>query len=115
MLTNIITIFSALSFTYYGITCLFSKKMVLEFERFGLTPVQRILTGALQLLGSMGLLIGLVQPLIGLIASSGLAVLMFLGFLVRLKIRDGLVLSLPALLYMILNIYLALGFSAYLE
>jgi uncharacterized membrane protein YkgB len=86
--------------------------MMLEFERFGLTPLQRQLTGIFQLLGSVGLLVGLWQPLTGLVASSGLALLMLLGFLTRIKIRDGVVQSLPALLFMLLNAYLAFTYAS---
>ncbi len=115
MLVQILSIFSAASFLYYGIFCLYSKRMAQEFERFGLSPLQRNLTGILQLLGSAGLFIGLLQPLVGLIASSGLALLMFLGFLTRLKIRDTIIQSLPALLFMILNTYLAIAYYEYLN
>jgi hypothetical protein len=112
MLVKIITLLTSVSFLYYGINCLFSKKMMLEFERFGLTPLQRQLTGIFQLLGSVGLLVGLWQPLTGLVASSGLALLMLLGFLTRIKIRDGVVQSLPALLFMLLNAYLAFTYAS---
>jgi len=110
MLVKIITIFCATSFLYYGIVCLFSQKMVLEFARFGLSPLQKQITGIFQLLGSIGLLIGLLIPAVGLIASGGLALLMFLGFLTRLKIRDSFILSLPAFLFMLLNAYLAVAY-----
>lgn len=115
MLIKIVTIFSAVSFLYYGSICLSSKWMMLEFERFGLSPVQRIITGVFQLLGGIGLLIGLKQPQVGLIASSGLALLMFLGFLTRLKIRDSLTQSFPSIFYMILNAFLAFAYSDYLK
>ena len=80
-----------------------------EFDRYGL-PDQRKLTGLLEILGAAGLLTGLFIPSIGMLAAFGLSLLMFLGFLVRLKLRDGFLKSSPALLYMILNAYL---FSTY--
>lgn len=49
---------------------------------------------------------GFSSPLILLLASGGLAVLMLLGFGVRLKIGDGFWLSLPSFLFMLLNGYL---------
>lgn len=115
MLIKTLTLFSAVSFAYYGIICLFSPRMVQEFERFRLSNTQRIITGVFQLLGSTGLLVGLQLPLFGLIASSGLALLMLLGFLTRLRSRDGLVQSFPALLYMLLNAYLMLAYAGYLK
>lgn len=77
--------------------------MVTEFKRYGLTKFRK-LNGYLQLFGAMGLFIGFYQPVVGIIASLGLALLMALGFLVRLKIKDGFVKSFPAFFYMIVNI-----------
>jgi len=108
MLINILSIFFAFSFIYYGLVCLFSERMVKEFERFGLSPTQRIITGTLQLLGSIGLLIGLLFPTVASIAAIGLSVLMLLGWITRLKIRDGFLQSSPAFIYMVLNAYLAI-------
>ncbi len=115
MLMKIITVLSVLSFIYYGLVCLFSKNMVKEFERFGLSEKQRLLTGIFQLLGGMGLLVGLQLTMIGLIASCGLALLMLMGFLTRLKIGDSFAQSLPSLIYMLLNVYLAIAYASYLQ
>lgn len=111
MLATVTTIVTAFSFIYYGTMCLFSKWMVLEFQRYRLSEFQRKITGLLQLAGSIGLLTGLKLPLVGLLAASGLSVLMLLGFLTRLKIRDTLIQSLPSFIFMLINGYLAYAFS----
>jgi hypothetical protein len=80
-----------------------------EFERFGL-PHLRQLTGALEIAGAGGLMLGLFLPILGCLAASGLSLLMLLGFLVRLKIKDGALRALPALFFMALNLYLLPGF-----
>jgi hypothetical protein len=49
-------------------------------------------------------------PILGCLAASGLSLLMLLGFLVRLKIKDGALRALPALFFMALNLYLLPGF-----
>jgi len=49
--------FSAISFLFYGFHCLFSDHMKNEFIRFGLAK-RRNLTGMLQILGGLGLVIG---------------------------------------------------------
>ena len=49
----------------------------------------------------------LFNPLL-IISSLGLALLMLAGFLVRLKLKDGILVSLPALFYMSLNAYIFL-------
>ena len=108
---TIVTLFSALSFLFYGLSCLTSKRMTLEFKRFGLSKQQQLLTGILQLVGGIGLAIGYYQSqMLAAISAAGLALLMLLGFFVCLKIKDSLVLSAPALMYALLNIYLALRF-----
>jgi hypothetical protein len=76
-----------------------------EFKRFGLEKFG-LLTAVLEIVGSLGLLVGLIINSILLISSGGLALLMFLGFLTRLRAKDSLWVSLPALLYMALNSYI---------
>jgi hypothetical protein len=78
-----------------------------EFKRFGLEKFTK-LTGLLELLGGIGMLVGLKYSFILLISSSGLALLMLLGFGVRLKIKDGFWLTMPSLFFMLLNFYVFL-------
>jgi hypothetical protein len=76
-----------------------------EFKRFKLEKLG-LLTIILEIVGALGLFIGLwYQPLL-LLSSGGLALLMFLGVLVRLKLKDSLWITLPALFYMVLNGYI---------
>jgi hypothetical protein len=80
--------------------------MKFEFDRYGL-PHKRKIVGVLQLLGSLGLLAGLLfTPVLILIASAGLCILMMLGVAVRLKIKDPWLAILPALCYALLSGYL---------
>ena len=95
--------FSALSFIVYGINSLFSKRMALEYERWGFKK-QRIVLSSCQTLGGLGLLVGLaVHPLL-ITASFLLLCMMLVAVVVRLKVRDGFVKTLPALLYVMLNL-----------
>jgi hypothetical protein len=77
--------------------------MVLEFNRFGMSNPQRVLTGSLQISGAAGLLAGFMFPLLGLLASGGLAVMMLVAFIVRIKIKDGFLESAPSLIFLALN------------
>jgi len=82
--------------------------MKTEFKRFGLEKFGLIII-ALQFFGAIGLLLGLgYQPFL-IISSFGLAALMLSGFLVRLKLKDSIWISLPALFYMGLNAYIFLA------
>jgi hypothetical protein len=103
----LLVLFSSVSFIIYGSLLLVSAKMQNEFKRFKLEKFT-ILTGVLELLGGIGLLVGLKFGFILLISSGGLALLMLLGFGVRLKIKDSFLLTMPSLFFMLLNLYVFL-------
>lgn len=98
---------SGISFVIYGVLLLNSAKMQNEFKRFGLEKFTK-LTGLLELLGGIGMLIGLNYDIILLISSGGLALLMLLGLIVRLKVKDGFWLSFPSFFFMALNLFVFL-------
>ncbi len=96
---------SSLSFLGYGISYFKSTEMKLEFKRFGLEKFGAP-TATLEVLGGIGLLVGIKFNPILLISAGGLALLMLLGVVVRMKIKDSLLVSLPAIIFMALNGYL---------
>ena len=104
-LLNILIVVSSVSFLYYGISFFIGTDIQDEFERFKLKNFRQ-LVGALQLLGGIGLLVGLKYAVILSISSLGLAVLMLIGFAVRIRIKDGLLVSIPSFFFMILNFYI---------
>jgi len=104
-LMQVLILFSSLSFLGYGITYFTSPKMKGEFIRFGLAKFG-MLTATLEIMGALGLLVGLMFNSILLISSGGLALLMFLGVAVRIKVKDGLLATLPALFFWGLNLYI---------
>jgi hypothetical protein len=104
-LLYILIFISSLSFLGYGIAYFMSPKMKSEFKRFGLAKLGA-LTAILEILGALGLLIGLKFPLILLVSAAGLALLMFLGVATRIKVKDTLWVTLPALFFMLLNGYI---------
>jgi len=103
----ILVLFSGVSFIIYGCLFFLSPQMRNEFKRFGLEKFAT-LTGTLELLGGVGMLVGLKFNFILIISSGGLALLMLLGFGVRLKIKDGFWLTMPSLFFMLLNLYVFL-------
>lgn len=101
---------TAIAFLIYGLCCIFSGHMIVEFERYRLARF-RMLTGYLQILGAIGLLVGfLISPVAGLVAALGLSVQMLLGLGVRLLIRDTLLQCLPSFGFMLINAGLVFGF-----
>ncbi|MDB9913007.1 DoxX family protein [Flavobacteriaceae bacterium] len=104
---KICVLISSFSFFAYTIYYFKSSKMEMEFKRFGLEKFGLIII-MLQFLGATGLMVGFVFNPLLIISSLGLALLMLAGFLVRLKLKDGILVSLPALFYMSLNAYIFL-------
>ena len=78
-----------------------------EFDRYGLGS-QRTLVGGLQMCAAIGLLAGLSQPWMGRSAAAGLALMMLVAVSVRIRIKDTLLQTIPALIYLALNAYLSL-------
>ena len=103
----LLVLFSGISFIIYGSLLLVLPKMQNEFKRFKLEKFTT-LTGVLEILGGIGLLVGLKVGFILLISSGGLALLMLLGLGVRIKVKDGFWLFFPSLFFMLLNLYVFL-------
>ena len=79
--------------------------MKTEFERFNLKNFA-VFVIVLEILGAFGLLAGLLFTPILLLSSGGLAVLMLLGLITRIKSKDSFLVSSPTIFYMILNSYI---------
>lgn len=97
---------SIVLFMYYGLTVLVANAMVEEFARFGLARFRK-LTGVLELIGSLGLILGYFLPQFTVAAAGGLALMMGVGVVVRLRCGDSLVDALPAFVMMLLNLFIA--------
>ena len=101
----ILVLISGLSFLSYGISLFISKKMKTDFVRFDLKKYTT-LVGVLEILGGLGLIIGIVFEIFVTISSFGLATLMLLGVFTRIKVRDNFELIIPALFFLVLNSYI---------
>ena len=95
---------SAIAFLFYGIACLVTTRMKVEFERYGLARF-RNLVGALEFLGALGLLVGYFSHPVLVLAAAGLALTMLMGILTRIRIGDSLFQTLPAIVLLILNAF----------
>ena len=107
-MTPLLTILQAatgIAFLGYGLACLLSPQLRLDFERFGLARF-RVLTGTLEVAGGLGLLAGLRWPVVGLLAAGGLTALMALGVWARARVGDSLLAMSPALLFFAINAWL---------
>ena len=93
-----LSILTGVGFIHYGISCLVSPTMRQEFERFGAAQY-RVLTGILEILGGLGVLLGLFVPLIGALAAAGIALLMIMVVVQRIMQRDSLLQMAQALIF----------------
>ena len=107
---NILVIFTAASFLYYATSALTTKRMAIEFERYGFSD-KRVFIAVSQILGALGLLMGLIMPIIGILTSAGFTVQMVSAWVVRRRIGDAFQQSLPAVVYLAISIALIAGFT----
>jgi hypothetical protein len=101
-LVTLLAVGSSLLFAASGVSCMLGPDMRSEFGRFGLDRV-RTLTGALELVGAGGLMVGLWWPPALRLAAGGLALLMVCAVAVRLRQRDTPWPILPAALLVGVN------------
>tara|TARA_B100001758_G_C18291366_1_gene547230 strand:- start:553 stop:813 length:261 start_codon:yes stop_codon:yes gene_type:complete len=76
--------------------------MILEYDRWGYKKFRKIIA-SLQFLGGLGLLVGLRFSLLLTIVSALLTLMMIVAVYVRIRIKDNIINTLPAILYTILN------------
>ncbi len=97
-----LAVVSSVLFMTSGVSCFVGPGMRREFGRFGLDRL-RVLTGALELLGAVGLFVGIWWPPALRLASGGLALLMLAAVAIRVRQRDAAGLMVPAALLAGLN------------
>lgn len=101
-------VLSVVLFLGYGLSCLFMGAMVDEFERYKLSRFRR-LVGLLEVLGALGLLGSLIFPALVFPSSGGLALLMALGVITRVRMRDPWIEAIPAAVLMVVNLFLCVA------
>lgn len=105
LITIIAQAISILLFLWYGLACLFSSMMVAEFIRYQL-PHLRVLTGLLQIAGSLGIIAGHFYRPILLLSAGGLAVMMLIALITRFRVGDPLYLAVPSFCLCVLNLFI---------
>jgi uncharacterized membrane protein YphA (DoxX/SURF4 family) len=111
VLLVVLALVSGSSFLYYGGKVLVDHGSREEFERYGVPAVRR-LVGVLEVLGGTGVILGLAVAPLGALAAAGLATLMILGVIVRIRIHDAPRLMVPAATLAVLNAVLVVLFLA---
>jgi len=99
---------SGFSFFAYSFYYFISPRMREELIRLGMENLGRVII-LCQFLGASGIFLGLLFNPLLVLSSFCLALLMFCGLLVRMRSKDSLWVSLPALFYLILNLYIFIG------
>ena len=92
-------------FFWYGMSCLFTSRMVSEFERYRLARF-RVLTGTLQVAACLGIGVGSFYRPVLLLSAGGLATMMFLAVITRFRIHDPVYAALPAFVLCLLNLFI---------
>ncbi len=102
---TISVIISSFSFFAYAYSYFRAPHMKNEFKRFGLEKLGFTII-ILEIIGALGLLIGLRFNFFLIISSLGLTLQMFACLIVRLQLKDSAWVSFPAFFYMVLNGYI---------
>tara|TARA_B110000003_G_C16561286_1_gene500514 strand:- start:1 stop:342 length:342 start_codon:yes stop_codon:yes gene_type:complete len=102
MLYTVLVLVSACSFFFYSARSFYSKNMIAEYSRWGLGKF-RILISLLQIFAGIALIIGFYNFKLLILTSFLLVVMMICAIIVRIKIKDSFVDSLPAIFYAALN------------
>lgn len=85
----VVQVVLGLLFMLIGSATVAGTKMLVEnFRRFGYPQWFRVVTGSLEVLGGMGLLIGIWLPWLAELASDGLTLVMLGAVLTQLRTRD---------------------------
>ena len=95
-LQTICILLSSLSFIFYAISYFVGTNMKNEFKRFNLEKLG-LLVIILEILGALGLLVGIWYKPLLIFSAAGLALLMLLGVIVRFNLKDSLWITIPAL------------------
>ena len=104
-----LSILNSVVFLIYGLLCIFTNHMEKEFDRYGLKKY-RIVVGYLELLGGLGVTIGLFwSSYIYIVSTIGLSLLMAIGSWTRFRVKDPWYQMIPALILLVTNIYLSIS------
>ena len=98
-----VIIFTAVSFIIYGYSSFVSRRMKSEYARWGYSD-QRKIVGFLQLLGGLGLLIGIKIDILLILTSFCFILMMNMAIFIRIKIKDNITDILPAITYLFLSV-----------
>ena len=100
---TLVVIFTAVSFIIYGYSSFISRRMKSEYARWGYDN-QRKIVGSLQLLGGIGLILGLQINVLLITTSFCFIMMMTMAIFIRIKIKDNIADILPAITYLFLSI-----------
>ena len=100
--SQLIIVFISISFIYYSLNSIFSKKMKDEFGRWGFHKF-RIFISVVQLFSGIFLLMSFFYPFFIIYCSSIFFFMMMGAIFVRIRVKDSFLDTLPALIYFILN------------
>jgi hypothetical protein len=112
MIKEIFVLFCSISFVIYSLHSVFSRKMIMEFSRWGIGNL-RILVASFQMLGGIGLLLGMYNIWVLCLVSFFLMLMMITAIIIRVRVRDSFLQTVPALMYTLLSFIIF--YSSFIE
>lgn len=112
MIKEIFVLFCSISFVIYSLHSVFSRRMIMEFSRWGIGNL-RILVASFQMLGGIGLLLGMYNIWVLCLVSFFLMLMMITAIIIRVRVRDSFLQTVPALMYALLSFIIF--YSSFIE
>lgn len=83
-----------------------ASSMKAEFASYGLSETMVYIVGALKVLSALCILLSIWVPQLAIPAASVMAILMIGAIIMHLKIKDSLMKSLPAFIFLVLSLFI---------
>ncbi len=109
MVMNILQVIVGVFFIFTG-SKIISGKMANEFERFGMPSIFNFLTGFIEIMCAIGLLVGIWFPISAVIAGLLLAATMFVAaFILLVVAKDPFPKAIPAIVLCLMSIVISMS------
>lgn len=102
--------FVALFFMFTGVRII-SGKMSKEFERFGLPPIFNFMTGLIEIMSSIGMIVGIWLPIVAVLSGILLgATMLVASFVLVVVAKDPFPKAIPALVLCLLSVFISINY-----
>ncbi|WP_372662460.1 DoxX family protein [Cohnella sp.] len=109
----VLQVILGLGFLMFGFMKFGAKQMVQEFQRYGYSQGFRVFTGLIEVIGAVGMIVGIWHPQIAVVAGILLAATMIGAFITHIHIKDpGKNMGAPFILLILSIVVVIINFNS---